>query len=60
LRVISFDHVLRINLKSTFFLSQAVANIMRTEVSKTPGIAPKIVNISSISAYTSFTQRAEY
>lgn len=56
----SFDRVLGINLKSTFFLSQAVANIMRTEVAETPGIAPKIVNISSISAYTSSTQRAEY
>ena len=56
----SFDRVLDINLKSTFFLSQAVANIMRKEVASTPGITPKIVNISSISAYTSSTQRAEY
>jgi NAD(P)-dependent dehydrogenase (short-subunit alcohol dehydrogenase family) len=56
----SFDRVLGINLKSTFFLSQAVANIMRGEVEEVPGITPKIVNISSISAYTSSTQRAEY
>lgn len=56
----SFDRVLGINLKSTFFLSQSVANIMRKEVEETPGIAPKIINISSISAYTSSTQRAEY
>jgi NAD(P)-dependent dehydrogenase (short-subunit alcohol dehydrogenase family) len=56
----SFDHVLGVNLKSTFFLSQAVANIMRREASRIPGAAPKIINISSISAYTSSTQRAEY
>lgn len=56
----SLDRVLGINLKSTFFLSQAVANIMRREVGEIPGIAPAIVNISSISAYTSSTQRAEY
>lgn len=56
----SMDRVLGINLKSTFFLSQAVANIMRREVAEIPGIAPKIVNISSISAYTSSTMRAEY
>ncbi len=56
----SFDRVLGINLKSTFFLSQAVANIMREEVANIPGISPKIVNISSVSAYASSTQRAEY
>ena len=56
----SMDRLLAINLKSTFFLSQAVANIMRREVAEIPGITPKIVNMSSISAYTSSTQRAEY
>ncbi len=56
----SLDYVLGINLKSTFFLSQAVANIMRGEVASNPDFAPKIVNISSISAYTSSTMRAEY
>ena len=56
----SMDRVLGINLKSTFFLSQAVANIMCREMVEIPGIAPKIVNISSVSAYASSTQRAEY
>ena len=56
----SLDRVLGINLKSTFFLSQAVANVMCREVKEVAGIAPTIVNISSISAYTSSTQRAEY
>jgi NAD(P)-dependent dehydrogenase (short-subunit alcohol dehydrogenase family) len=56
----SFDRVLGINLKSTFFLSQAVANIMRDEVAKDASRSPKIINVSSISAYTASTQRAEY
>jgi len=56
----SFDRVLGINLKSTFFLSQSAANIMCREIKEFPGISPKIINISSISAYTSSTMRAEY
>lgn len=56
----SFDRVLAINLKSTFFLSQAVARIMCQAKVGNPTLAPKIVNISSVSAYTSSTQRGEY
>ena len=56
----SFDYVLDINLKGSFFLSQAVANYMVDEVQKNIGIAPIIINISSISAYTSSTARGEY
>lgn len=56
----SMDHLLGINLKSTFFLSQRVARLMCREVNEIPGIAPKIINISSISAYVSSTMRAEY
>ena len=56
----SMDRVLGINLKSTFFLSQSVAKIMRREVREIAGISPKIVNMSSISAYTSSPMRAEY
>ena len=33
---------------------------MRREVTEIPGITPKIVNISSISAYTSSTMRLAY
>ncbi|MCL2519187.1 MAG: 3-ketoacyl-ACP reductase [Oscillospiraceae bacterium] len=51
----SMDHVLGINLKGTFFLSQIVAKQMINRSN-----SPKIINISSISAYTSSTQRAEY
>ena len=56
----SFDRVLGINLKSTFFLSQAAARLMCQARAKNPLLSPKIVNISSVSAYTSSTQRGEY
>ena len=56
----NFDYVQNINLKGTFFLSQLVANYMVAEVEKNVGIVPKIINISSISAYTSSTTRGEY
>ncbi len=56
----SLDRLLSINLKSTFFLSQQVAKLMREEVKTIPGMAPKIINMSSMSAYTASTQRAEY
>ncbi len=56
----SFDFVVGINLKGTFFLSQLAANIMIDEVKTIEGIRPKIINISSNSAYTSSTSRGEY
>jgi len=56
----SFDFVLGINLKGTFFLTQLAANYMVETLKKSAGIAPVIINISSISAYTSSTMRGEY
>ncbi|HHW48996.1 MAG TPA: 3-ketoacyl-ACP reductase [Clostridiaceae bacterium] len=56
----SMDFVLGVNLKGTFFLTQLVAKIMINEVKTIEGIKPKIINISSVSAYTSSTQRGEY
>jgi len=56
----SFDFVLNINLKGTFFLTQLVSNYMVDEVKKNIGIMPVIINISSMSAYTSSTARGEY
>ncbi len=56
----SMDHVLGINLKGTFFLTQAIARAMVKEIQMYQGFSPKIINISSVSAYTSSTQRAEY
>jgi len=56
----SFDYVLDINLKGTFFLTQLAANYMVEEVKKNIGITPIIINVSSISAYTASTARGEY
>ncbi len=56
----SFDFVLGINLKGSFFLTQLVANVMVKEVKEIEGIQPIIINISSMSAYTSSPSRGEY
>ena len=56
----SMDFVLDINLKGTFFLSQLVANKMIEGIKSNTQSAPKIINISSISSYTSSTARPEY
>ena len=51
----SYDYVMDINTRGTFFLTQAVANIMIEQ-----GKGGSIVNISSCSAYTSSVNRGEY
>lgn len=56
----SFDRVLSINLKGPYFLTQLVANWMIEERKDTPDMFLGIVNISSMSAYTSSTGRGEY
>jgi len=56
----SMDFVLGINLRGTFFLSQAIANIMIGEKRKNPEMDPMIINISSMSAYTTSLNRGEY
>jgi len=50
----SIDYVFGINIKGTFFMTQAVARRM---IEENDGI---IINISSISAYTSSVNRPEY
>lgn len=50
----SYDHVMNINTKGTLFLTQRVANHMKD---RGEGC---IVNISSLSAYTSSVSRGEY
>ncbi|MBQ3054607.1 MAG: 3-ketoacyl-ACP reductase [Oscillospiraceae bacterium] len=50
----SYDYVMDINLKGTFFLTQLAANKMKDRRSGA------ICNISSMSAYTSSTNRGEY
>lgn len=55
----SYDFVMDINLKGTFFLTQLVANQMVQQF-KNEGIRGYIANVSSCSAYTSSTSRGEY
>lgn len=50
----SYDFVMNINTKGTLFLTQLVANVMKEKRSGS------IVNISSMSAYTSSVSRGEY
>jgi len=56
----SMDFVLGVNLRGTFFLSQAIANIMLAQKREHAEMLPVIVNISSISAYTTSLNRGEY
>jgi 3-oxoacyl-[acyl-carrier protein] reductase len=56
----SFDEVLQTNLKAPFFLSQRVAIEMIALLEKRVIQNPKIINIGSISAYTSSLNRGEY
>lgn len=56
----SFDEVLNVNLKGPFFLTQRAARMMIDLLNAGRIASPKIVNIGSISAYTSSPDRAEY
>ncbi len=57
----SFDEVMAVNLKGPYFLTQQVARWMIEEkLADTKNYQPVIVNISSISAYTSSPSRGEY
>lgn len=56
----SFDRVVAINLKGPFFLTQLIAKWMIELKQKRNDIDPIIINISSISSYTSSPDRAEY
>lgn len=56
----SYDEVMATNLKGPFFLTQRVAKVMIELLRKDVIQRPKIVNIGSINAYTSGTNRGEY
>jgi len=57
----SFDRVVGINLKGPYFLTQLVARHMIERLrAGTPEKAPKIVTISSMSAYTASVNRGDY
>jgi len=57
----SFDRLIRINLRGPYFLTQAVANFWLAGLAKQAGRPrPKIITISSISAYTASIDRGDY
>ena len=56
----SMQEVLAVNLIGPFFLTQLIAASMIDLVNRKVIEHPKIINIGSISAYTSSTSRAEY
>ena len=53
----SFDRLININVKGPYFLTQLAANWM---VEQATASRPKIITISSISAYTASTNRGDY
>ena len=57
----SFDRVMGINLRGTLFLTQAAAlEMLREKAAGLPDWGARIVNIGSMSAYTSSVSRGEY
>jgi NAD(P)-dependent dehydrogenase (short-subunit alcohol dehydrogenase family) len=56
----SYDEVMDTNLKGPYFLTQHVARIMAEQQKAEPDAMPVIINIGSISADTSSTNRGEY
>jgi NAD(P)-dependent dehydrogenase (short-subunit alcohol dehydrogenase family) len=56
----SFDRVLSINLKGPYFLTQMLAKWMIEQKKQYPDRSYRIVNIGSMSAYTSSPARGEY
>jgi NAD(P)-dependent dehydrogenase (short-subunit alcohol dehydrogenase family) len=57
----SFDRLIGINLKGPYFLTQRVARLMIELRGRLgPGYAPRIITISSISAYTASINRGDY
>lgn len=59
----SFDRLISINVKGPYFLTQLVAKRMIEQTQSTQRTAaaqPKIVTVTSISAYTASTNRGDY
>jgi 3-oxoacyl-[acyl-carrier protein] reductase len=56
----SFNEVMDANLKGPLFLSQTVANVMIDQIHQQILPAGRIINISSMSAYTASIDRSEY
>jgi len=56
----SFDHVINVNLKGPYFLTQAVSRFMIDERRAWPERPLCIVNVTSVSATLASTSRGEY
>ena len=56
----SFDRLIAVNLKSTYFLSQDVANWMIKQKKTESSFTSCIINVSSISATVASVNRGEY
>ena len=58
----SFDRLININVKGPYFLTQLAANWMieQTKNTSTRPYRPRIVTISSVSAYTASVNRGDY
>jgi NAD(P)-dependent dehydrogenase (short-subunit alcohol dehydrogenase family) len=56
----SFDHVVNVNLKGAYFLTQRAANWMIEQKKRDKTRTFKIINVSSISAYTPSTTKGDY
>lgn len=56
----SFDKLIATNLKGPYFLTQLVAREMIAAIERGEASHPKIVTVSSISAYTASTNRGDY
>ncbi len=56
----SYDYVMDINAKGTFFLTQAVAKEMIKTADSGKTFSGAVINIASVSSYTSSINRGEY
>lgn len=56
----SYDRIMNINLKGPYFLTQSVANWMIAQKQQDETRIPIIINIASLSSYTSSPSRGEY
>ncbi|HEY6803002.1 MAG TPA: 3-ketoacyl-ACP reductase [Pyrinomonadaceae bacterium] len=56
----SFDHVIKVNLRGPYFLSQAAARWMIEQKSVAENYSPAIINITSVSAFAASPERGDY
>lgn len=57
----SFDHLMKVNLKGPYFLSQAAARWMIAQrEAALPEYSPAIINITSVSAFAASPERGDY